>query len=80
MKLEAGRDGKNAVITKWYDPIKEHDEAVKDVEEKVSLTRLQDQLVADDDRTKILTPVPPSRWRFPRPLVAFMRSRPGLKR
>ena len=52
MKLEGGRNNKNAVITKWYDPIKEHDEAVKDVEEKMEVAKALARVYAVESRTQ----------------------------
>jgi hypothetical protein len=51
LKLEAGRDGKNAVLTKWFDPIKEHDEIVKDVEEKQAVAKALARVYAAAART-----------------------------
>ncbi|GMH71338.1 hypothetical protein TrRE_jg6651 [Triparma retinervis] len=42
----------NAVITKWYDPIKEHDEAVKDVEEKMEISKALARVYAVESRTQ----------------------------
>jgi len=52
LKLEGGRNNKNAVITKWYDPIKEHDEAVKDVEEKMEVAKALARVYAVESRTQ----------------------------
>jgi len=49
--LEAGRDGKNAVLTKWFDPVKEHDEVVKDVEEKMDVSKALARVYAASTRT-----------------------------
>lgn len=52
LKLEAGRDEKNAVITKWYDPIKDHDEMVKDVEEKMEISKALAKVYSVEARTQ----------------------------
>jgi ankyrin repeat protein len=40
------------VVTKWYDPIKEHDEAVKDVEEKMEISKALARVYAVESRTQ----------------------------
>ncbi|GMI18801.1 hypothetical protein TrLO_g11878 [Triparma laevis f. longispina] len=50
-KLESGRDGVNGVLTKWFDPIKEHDSIVQDVEEKIDVSKALASVYSKEART-----------------------------
>ena len=51
LKVTAGRGGLNCVLEKWFDPIKEHDESVKKVEEQSEYARELSRLYANEART-----------------------------
>jgi len=51
LKLCTGRGDLNCVLEKWFDPIKEHDEAVKKVEEQGDYARELSRVYSNEART-----------------------------
>jgi Holliday junction resolvase len=50
IKLTAGRDGKNAVLSGWHDAIRHHDEVVIIVEEKMDVADAKTKVYLEKQR------------------------------